>query len=165
MWRWPVADLMERPLEELKQGWIKVTLLMGSTEASEEEMTANAIWRGSESQAISSMVTAIQEMSRVRGHLYWTEGGFSWSIEEDMVAKTLALLYWGWRCLSLLSASSARWCLFTVLSTLQTVLLTNIIFMWVRVGWARFWVWHDVEVAWEDIGGAGAGVNKGHFGG
>ena len=26
-------------------------------------------------------------------------------------------------------------------------------------------VWHDVEVAWEDIGGAGAGVNKGHFGG
>ena len=101
MWRWPVADLMERPLEELKQGWIKVTLLMGSTEASEEEMTANAIWRGSESQAISSMVTAIQEMSGVRGHLYWTEGGFSWSIEEDMVAKTLALLYWGWRCLAL----------------------------------------------------------------
>ena len=39
------------------------------------------------------MVTAIQEMSRVRGHLHWTEEGFSWSIEEDMVAKTLALLY------------------------------------------------------------------------
>jgi len=39
------------------------------------------------------MVTAIQEMSGVRGHLYWTEGGFSWSIEEDMAAKTLALLY------------------------------------------------------------------------
>ena len=39
------------------------------------------------------MVSAIEEMSQDKGHLYWTEGDILWSIEEDMVAETLALLY------------------------------------------------------------------------
>ena len=72
---------------------------------SDEEVTVNAILRRLESQAISSMVSASEEMSQDKGHLYWTEGDILWSIEEDMVTETLATVL---SHLPLLSTSSAR---------------------------------------------------------
>ena len=124
-------------------------------------MTANAIWRG------------LKECQD-RDYLWWTDWGRHFVERKRWWEHWLNFSEVG--CLPLLSAFSARWCLYTVLSTLQiiftqdciTVLLTNSIFMWGRVGWARLWVWHDVEVtcggrAFEGLGGAGAGVNKSHF--
>ena len=60
---------------------------------SDEKVTVNTILRRLESQAISSMVSAIEEMSQDKGHLYWTEGDILWSIEEDCAEPPASALY------------------------------------------------------------------------
>ena len=60
---------------------------------SDEKVTVNTILRRLESQAISSMVSASEEMSQDKGHLYWTEGDILWSIEEDCAEPPASALY------------------------------------------------------------------------
>ena len=89
------------------KGWMKVTLeeenLKGSTVRSEEEITANAIWRGFKE-------------CQDRDYLWWTDWGRHFVERKRWWEHWLNFSEVG--CLPLLSAFSARWCLYTVLSTL-----------------------------------------------
>ena len=89
---------------------MKVTLeeenLKGSTVRSEEEITANAIWRGFKE-------------CQDRDYLWWTDWGRHFVERKRWWEHWLHFAEVG--CLPLLSAFSARWRLFTDPSTLQII--------------------------------------------